>query len=215
MIPCVKICGISEPPALETAVRFGADMVGFLFYPPSPRHIEIDNAATLRTLLPSRVGVVVVGVDLTDAQLLELKNQLQPDYFQLHGSESPERVKEIRSRFRTSVIKAIRVRDGEDVAQAESYRDVADLLLFDAYGEALPGGNGIRFDWSLLRHLRGRREWILSGGLTPETVNDAIRQTGAPIVDVSSGVENARGKKDPSRIESFLVSAKAESTLPV
>lgn len=210
MGPRIKICGISKRHALEAAIQFGADMVGFIHYPPSPRHIELDKAAQLRALLPLQIKTVAVGVDMEDELLQELRNRLQPDFFQLHGSESPYRVKEIRARFKVGVIKAIRVQNGEDIARAENYRSTADLMLFDAHGEALPGGNGIVFDWTLLRQRKETGEWILSGGLTPETVIDAIRRTGAPIVDVSSGVESEPGKKDPKRIQQFLLAARTE-----
>ena len=210
MRPQVKICGITERAALQAALRFGADMLGFLHYPASPRHIAPEAAGELCAMVSGRARIVAVGVDMEDALLQELQERLRPDFFQLHGSETPERVVEIRERFGIKVIKAIRVRDAQDIEQARAYEDIADMLLFDAYGETLPGGNGVAFDWSLLPRRAG--EWILSGGLNEENVARAIEQTGAPFLDVSSGVESAPGRKDPKKIERFLLAAKAEAT---
>ena len=204
----VKICGISGPAALEAATGCGADMVGFLHYPASPRHVEPHAAERLRALLPGEVQAVAVGVDMEDALLEEIHARVRPDFFQLHGTESPGRTAEIGRRFGVPVIKAIRVRGARDIARAEDYRGSADLLLFDGGGEALPGGNGAAFDWSLLRR-RQEGGWILSGGLTAGNVADAVRQTGASMVDVSSGVESAPGQKDPERIRRFLKAAKS------
>ena len=213
MLPQVKICGITDDIALETALRCGADMLGFLHHPASVRHIDADRAARLRANVAARARVVVVGVDMSDALLEELSEKLCPDFFQLHGSEAPQRVKEVRKRFGVGVIKAIRVRDGRDIEQAHAFEGIADLLLFDTYTETLAGGTGLVFDWALLRKLRNKGKWILSGGLTPENVGDAIEQTGAPAVDVSSGVESDQGKKDPKKIERFLQTAKTATSM--
>ena len=204
----VKICGIRQEEALDAAVAGGADMVGFLHYPASPRHVEVQEAGRLRALLPERVKAVVVGVDMADELLAELNARVRPDLFQLHGLETPQRVAEVRGRFGVGVIKALRVRDGRDIEAAEAYRGSADMILFDGCGAALPGGNGMTFDWSLLGGYRGAGGWILSGGLTAENVADGILQTGATAVDVSSGVETAPGQKDAARIMGFLKAAK-------
>ena len=214
MTPKVKICGITDAAALQAAVRGAADMVGFLHYPASPRHIEIQDAARLRALLPEETQVAAVGVDMPDDLLQQLREHLRPHFFQLHGDESPQRAAHIRQRFGIPVIKAVRVRTSENIALAEAYHAAVDMLLFDAHSDNLPGGNGIAFNWSLLPSSCPAAKnpppvWILSGGLTPENVADAIKQTGAPIVDVSSGVETAPGRKDPQRIEAFLRAAKA------
>lgn len=213
MPPQVKICGITDETALKTAVRCGADMLGFLHHPASVRHIDSDKAARLRASIGARAHVVVVGVDMSDALLEELFGKLRPDFFQLHGSETPQRAKEVRERFGIRVIKAIRVRGDEDIKQAHAFEDAADMLLFDSYTEALAGGTGVAFDWTLLHGLQNKEAWILSGGLTPENVAKAIGQTSAPAVDVSSGVENAPGKKDSKKIERFLQAVK--TTTPV
>ena len=213
MPPQVKICGISDDVALKTALRCGADMLGFLHHPASSRHIEPGDAARLRADVGGRARVVAVGVDMSDALLEELLEKLRPDFFQLHGSETPQRVKEVRKRFSIGVIKAIRVRDNKDIEQAHAFEDAADMLLFDSHTETLAGGTGVAFDWTLLREIRNKDKWILSGGLTPENVADAIEQTGAPAVDVSSGVESSPGKKDSKKIERFLQAAKATTPM--
>lgn len=212
MPPQVKICGISSDVTLKTALRCGVDMLGFLHHPASARHIEPDDAAQLRASVGDHARVVAVGVDMSDALLEELFEKLRPDLFQLHGSETPQRVKEVRDRFGIGTIKAIRVRDNKDVERAHAFEDAADMLLFDSHAEALAGGTGVVFDWTLLRELRNKDAWILSGGLTPENVAPAIKQTGAPVVDVSSGVESSPGKKDSKKIERFLQTVKATTS---
>ena len=200
-----KICGISRVDALEAAVAAGAAMVGFLHYPASPRHIEPEAAASLRERLPKHVSAVSVGVDMEDPLLERLATEIRPDFFQLHGQETPERVAAVRERFGIPIIKAMAVRSAADIATATAYQERADLLLLDGCGTALPGGNGITFDWSLLADFPSEnRDWILSGGLDPENVAEAIARTSPPCVDVSSGVESAPGRKDPSRITAFL-----------
>ncbi|MCY4053639.1 MAG: phosphoribosylanthranilate isomerase [Hyphomicrobiales bacterium] len=213
MPPQVKICGITDGDALNAALRCGADMLGFLHHPASARHIDPDGAARLRASVGARARVVAVGVDMSDALLEELFEKLRPDFFQLHGSETPQRAGEIRERFGSGIIKAIRVRGNGDIEQAHAFEDAADMLLFDSYTEALAGGTGVVFDWTLLHGLRNKGAWILSGGLTPENVADAIEQTGAPAVDVSSGVESAPGRKDPKKIERFLQAVKTTTPM--
>ena len=207
----VKICGISRPASLQAAIGCGADMVGFLYYPDSPRHVEPEAAGKLRAALPKEMQAVSVGVDMDDRLLEEIHARVRPDFFQLHGMETPRRAEQIRRRFGVPVIKVIRVRGAEDIAGAAEYENSADLLLFDTGGGAAPGGTGTTFDWDLLQPYRDRGGWILSGGLTAENVADAIRQTGAAMVDVSSGVESAPGQKDANRIERFLGAAKSKS----
>ena len=200
-----KICGISRQDALDAAIAADAAMVGFLHYPASPRHIEPEAAASLRVRLPDHISAVAVGVDMEDALLERLATELRPDFFQLHGQETPQRVAAIRERFGIPTIKAISVRSAADIAAANAYQDSADMLLLDGCGTELPGGNGITFDWSLLAAFPSESDnWILSGGLDPENVAEAIAHTSAPYVDVSSGVESAPGRKDPSRIAAFL-----------
>ena len=207
----VKICGLSTPETMEAAVRNGADFVGLNFYPPSPRSVTPGTAAELADLARGRTKIVALLVDADDALIRTINSTVMPDYVQLHGSETPERVAAIRALTGKPVIKVIKVGGPEDVAKAADFVAVADMFLFDTKApaslkDALPGGNGIAFDWSLLE---GRQGFMLSGGLTPDNVAEAIRVTGAAMVDVSSGVESAPGIKDIGKIVKFIEAAKA------
>ena len=207
----VKICGLSTPETMEATVRIGADFVGLNFYPPSPRSVTPGTAAELADLARGRTKIVALLVDADDALIRTINKTVMPDYMQLHGSETPERVAAIRALTGKPVIKVIKVGGPEDVAKAADFVAVADMFLFDTKApaslkDALPGGNGIAFDWSLLE---GRQGFMLSGGLTPDNVAEAIRVTGAAMVDVSSGVESAPGIKDIGKIVKFIEAAKA------
>ena len=207
----VKICGLSTADTMEAALALGADYVGLNFFPPSPRYVTPAKAAPLAAMARGRTKIVALIVDADDALLKDIADAVKPDYFQLHGNETPERVTAVKALTGKPVIKAIKVGGPEDVAMATEFVGVADLLLFDAKApatlkNALPGGNGIPFDWSLLE---GKRSFMLSGGLNPANVAEAIRFTGAPIVDVSSGIESAPGKKDLGLIRKFIEAAKA------
>lgn len=208
----VKICGVKDEAALYAAVEGRADLVGFVFYPPSPRHLAPAQAAPLVEYIRGIAASVALVVDADDTLLDEIASVVNPDMFQLHGSETPERVVEVRSRYGKPVMKAIKVATAADAATALAYRDAADLILFDARtapGAVLPGGNGIPFDWRALEAVKDQVPFALSGGLTPENVSEAIRLTGARIVDVSSGVETRPGEKSPELIRRFLHAAKA------
>lgn len=208
----VKICGVKDEAALYAAVEGRADLVGFVFYPPSPRHLAPAQAAPLVEYIRGIAASVALVVDADDTLLDEIASVADPDMFQLHGSEAPERVSEVRSRYGKPVMKAIKVATAADAAAALAYRDAADLILFDARpapGAVLPGGNGIPFDWRALEAVKDQVPFALSGGLTPENVGEAIRLTGARIVDVSSGVETRPGEKSPELIRRFLHAAKA------
>lgn len=203
----VKICGLSTPGALETTIRAGADMAGFVFFEKSPRHIGLETARDLGRSAQGRIRKVALTVDADDAELAAIVEALRPDLLQLHGKETPERVGAVKALFGLPVIKAIGVGQADDLASARTYRGVADILLFDAKpapGAAVPGGAGVGFDWELLRDLSVDGDWMLSGGLDAGNVSDALRATGAPGVDVSSGVESARGVKDEERIAAFI-----------
>ena len=207
----VKICGLSEPLTLMAALDAGADMVGLVFFVKSPRNVNVEQAAALAKMAKGKAAVVALVVDADDKLLELITKRMRPDYFQAHGNETPNRVLEIAKLTGVKVIKAIAVRDALDVVKAESYQGSADLVLFDAKApdslkDALPGGNGISFDWALLNNIKG--QFMLSGGLSPENVAEAIATTGAPIVDVSSGVENAPGIKDAILIRKFIEQAK-------
>jgi phosphoribosylanthranilate isomerase len=210
----VKICGLSTPETVEGAIAAGADFIGLVFFPASPRHVDLISARDLAAQARGRAKVVALVVDASDQLILNIASHVRPDYFQAHGHEEPERVKAISHMTGTAVIKAIKVLDGSDVAAAREFREAADMILFDAksaadIADALPGGNGRAFDWSLLGSEGAPKRFMLSGGLTPETVRRAIEMTAAPIVDVSSGVESSPGIKDLGRIAAFITAARA------
>lgn len=203
----VKICGITTEEALEAAVEYGATHVGLVFFPPSPRFIAPDAAAELTEFLPEDMTKVGLFVDPDDAWLNEVLSHCRVDMIQLHGKESPERVEEIRLDFGLPVMKAISVAGPEDLASAESYKDSADWLLLDAKapkGAVLPGGNAVSFDWTLLKGWKSPLPWMLAGGLTVDNLAEAVQVSGAKVIDVSSGVEDAPGIKNPARIKAFL-----------
>jgi phosphoribosylanthranilate isomerase len=208
--PIVKICGLKTIDALEASIEAGANLAGFVFFEKSPRHLTLDSAKGLAARAAGRIGTVALTVDAGDEALAEIIEAVRPDFLQFHGRETPERVREAKARFKLPVIKAIGVNAAEDLLAARAYAE-ADVLLYDAKpspGAARPGGLGLAFDWSLLNAAPRERPWLLSGGLTPETVAEAMRLTGAPGVDVSSGVESAPGEKDRSRIAAFLQAAR-------
>jgi phosphoribosylanthranilate isomerase len=206
----VKICGLKTEAALEAALDGGADFVGLVFFPPSPRNIAPEAAAPLAARARGRAKIVALLVDPDDALIERVIDAVSPDLLQLHGEETPERVRAIRQRFGKDVMKAIKVKSAEDVAEASRYHGAADLLLFDARppaGADRPGGHGMTFDWRILQD--AAHPYMLSGGLTPDNVAEAIRSTGARMVDVSSGVERVPGEKDAGLIRRFLAAAKA------
>ena len=211
MTPVVKICGLSTAATLDAALEAGADMVGFVFFPKSPRHIDWATARALGRRVEGRAKVAALSVDADDETLERIADALSPDLMQLHGGETPARVKRIGELCARPTMKAIGVATGADLAAAEAYEGVADTLLIDAKppkDAALPGGNGRPFDWGLTRNFHPARPWLLSGGLDPQTVEAAIALSGASGVDVSSGVESAPGVKDPARIRAFVAAAR-------
>jgi phosphoribosylanthranilate isomerase len=211
MTPTVKICGLSTASTLDAALAAGADMVGFVFFPKSPRHIDWATARALGRQAEGRAKIVALSVDADDDTLKRIVEALSPDLMQLHGSETPARVREISKLFARPTMKAIGVATRADLAAAAAYEGVADTLLIDAKppkDAVLPGGNGRPFNWSLTREFRPSVPWLLSGGLDPENVADAIALSGARGVDVSSGVESAPGVKDPAKIRAFVAAAR-------
>jgi len=208
----VKICGLSEARSLEAAVDAGAAYVGFVFYRRSPRFVDRDQAKTLMTLVPREVIACGLFVDPTDADLDTILSHVNLGMVQLHGKETPERVAEIKRRSGLSVMKAIGIATAADVVRAGTYNEAADMLLLDAKappGATRPGGNAVAFDWALARNYTGPLPWMLAGGLTQKNVATAIAQSGAAIVDVSSGVESRPGMKSPAKIRGFLAAARA------
>lgn len=204
-----KICGIRDDAAARAAVEGGAAFVGFIFYPPSPRAVSPEAAARIAAGLPAGLGKVAVTVDADDAALGAILKAYDFDLLQLHGRESPARVAEVRKRFDRPVMKAIPVAGAEDLGRVGDYLPVVDRLLFDAKPPkdmkgALPGGNALSFDWTLLAGKDWPKPWFLSGGLDPDNVTEALRITRARAVDVSSGVEDKPGRKNPEKIAAFL-----------
>jgi phosphoribosylanthranilate isomerase len=206
-----KICGITDATALDAALDGGARFVGFVVYPKSPRHLARDRLAALAERARGRAEIVVVTVDADEELLAAVAAYARPDWIQLHGSESPGKTAQARQYARRGLIKALGVARSEDLAQAAAYEPVADMLMFDAKPPpgGLPGGNAMAFDWQILAGRRFGRPWLLSGGLTPANVAEAISVSGAAVVDVSSGVEAAPGLKDPLKIAEFLVASRS------
>jgi len=207
----IKICGLSAPDALDMALAAGADMVGFVFFAPSPRNIGYDTARALGQRVRGRAQKVALFVDPTDQELTAGIEALEPDMLQLHGAETPDRVVRVRERFGLSVMKALPIEQRADLAAVKLYEKVADRLIFDARPprEATrPGGLGQSFDWQLLQNLDTRLPFMLSGGLDVANVAEALRITGAPGVDVSSGVERSPGAKDPEKIRAFVAAVR-------
>jgi len=204
-----KICGLKTAETVAAAVEHGADFIGFNFFKKSPRYVEPEQAGALGRSMPARVLKTGLFVDDEDARIAAILDACPLDLLQLHGSETPERVAAIKARFGVPVMKVIKVRDAADIARAADYATVADRLLFDAQPpagmkNALPGGNAVSFDWLLLQGFRSRLPWMLSGGLTPGNLAEAVRQAGAPAVDVASGVEDQPGEKNINKINDFL-----------
>lgn len=206
----VKICGLRSPEAVAATVGAGAAYLGFVFFPKSPRHVTLAEAAALAVEVPPGVAKVALVVDADDAALDALTATVPVDMIQLHGREDPARVREVRARWGLPVMKAVGIAGAGDLAKIDLYAGVADQLLIDAKppeGADLPGGNGLAFDWRLLAGRRWPVPWMLAGGLTPGNVAEAVRLTGARQVDVSSGVESAPGVKDAGLVRAFVAAA--------
>jgi phosphoribosylanthranilate isomerase len=208
----VKICGLSTPATLDAALEAGADMVGFVFFPPSPRHLDLTLARGLGAQVGGRAGKVALTVDADDATLANIVDAVRPDLLQLHGKETVARIRDIKRTFGLPVMKAIGVEVAADLAGLPGYAAAADRVLFDAHppkDATRPGGLGVPFDWRLLENLALGIPFMLSGGLTVNNISDAARITRAGGVDVSSGVESAPGVKDAGMIRDFIRAARA------
>jgi len=209
----VKICGLRTPETLEAALDAGADYIGLVFYDASPRNVSFADASALAAMARGKAKSVALLVDPDDEAVKRIVDEVNPDLIQLHGSESPERVAQIKRIAKRPVMKAIKVGSSDDVALSDAYR-AADIILFDAKTpqdarDALPGGNSVPFDWDAFARVKKSANFMLSGGLDPDNVRLAITTTHAPMVDVSSGVESAPGEKDPGLIRSFIAAAKS------
>lgn len=208
-----KICGINTRDAMQTSIDGGADFVGLVFYPPSPRAVTAREAAALTQNVPGHIRKVGLFVDMDDDGLAAILSDVSLDLLQLHGSETPARVQEIKTQTNIPVMKAFRVATDQDIADADNYLDVVDRILFDAKAPpdmkgALPGGNAVTFDWTLLAGRSWPCPWMLSGGLEAGNIATAVATSGARSVDVSSGVELSPGTKDPDLIRKFLATVK-------
>jgi len=212
MAVSTKICGLKTPETVAAAVDNGADFIGFNFFGKSPRCLDPAEAGVLGRAVPPRVRKVALLVDDDDERIAAILRACRLDLLQLHGAETPERVAAIKAKFGLPVMKVIKVRTAADIARAADYEPVADRLLFDAVPpadmkNALPGGNAVSFDWDLLKGFRSPLPWMLSGGLNADNLAEAVRRSGARAVDVSSGVEDRPGDKNPNKIKAFLTIA--------
>lgn len=212
----IKICGLKTPEALDVALESGADLVGFVFFAPSPRSLGLEAARMLGARVQGRAGKVALTVNANDETLFDIVTALKPDMLQLHGTETPERVVAVRTRFGLPVMKALPIAERRDLSPIRIYANVADRLLFDARAPqdaTRPGGLGKPFDWTLLNGIDLGIPYMLSGGLNADNVAEALRITSAPGVDVSSGVERKPGKKDANKIRAFIRAARTADIL--
>jgi phosphoribosylanthranilate isomerase len=205
----VKVCGLTTPEAIDAAVDAGADYIGLVHYPPSPRHVTLEQGARLRARVPRSTKVVLLLVNEPPLPTAKAIEAVRPDIIQFHGGEAPQWLGAIKGALPLELWKAVGVRGMETLIDTLSYRGAADRVIYDAAPGVLPGGNGLALDWSLLTSFKHELPWGLAGGLTPDNVSEAIRVTGAPMVDASSGLESAPGVKDPGKIRAFVQAAKA------
>lgn len=204
----IKICGLSTPETVDAAVAAGASHIGLVHYEPSPRHVTLPQAAALRARVPERVKVVLLLVSMEAQPTVDAIAAVRPDVVQFHGSESAEWLGWLKQKTPLEIWKAVGVKDAGSLAKALKFKDAVHRVLYDAAAGALPGGNGLALDWSLLANHRHEMPWGLAGGLNADNVADAIRQTGAPLVDTSSGVESAPGAKDVDKIRAFCAAVR-------
>lgn len=203
----IKICGLSTHEAVASCMESGVDLIGFIFFEKSPRHLSLEKASELSGIAGKAVGKVAVTVNASTAMQDAIVKQVKPNFLQLHGSETPEQVAEIKARYGLPVIKAFAIRDSEDFKQLDAYAGIADRFLLDAKapkGSDLPGGNGVSFDWNLLANFKTSTPVMLSGGLDEANIIKALEISGARSIDISSGVESAPGIKDIAKIKSFI-----------
>lgn len=205
----IKICGLSTPETLDAAIDAGATHIGLVHFEASPRHISLEDAAKLRRRVPESVKVVLLLVNADPVETGTAMQEVRPDVIQFHGRETPEWLTAINRQTPFEIWKAFGVRDAEQLTSAYKYDNAADRMLFDAPAKKLPGGNGTGFDWSILRDFDHHLPWGLAGGLGPDMVGEALAATGAPLLDVSSGVESAPGVKDVDLIHAFCEAVRA------
>ena len=206
----IKVCGVNDEISMNTALRCKVDYVGFVFYTNSPRNISINLCRELLKYRNKTTKIVALTVDPNDDYLNEIKKFVNPDYIQLHGNENPRRCLDIKHKINIPLIKGINVKNKFDLLRTnKEFEDVCDMLLLDAPSEALPGGNGKKFDWALLKDFKSKKKWMLAGGLNIENIESAINITKAPAIDISSGLEIRKGVKDSKLIEDFVIKCKS------
>ena len=206
----IKVCGINDEMSMNTALKCKVDYVGLVFFPNSPRNISINLSRKLLKLRNKTTKIVALTVDPNDDFLKGIKKIINPDYIQLHGNENSRRCLEIKHKINIPLIKGINVRNEIDlVRRNREFEDICDILLFDAPSEALPGGNGKKFNWNILKDFKSKKKWMLAGGLNIENIENAIDITKAPAIDISSGLEIRKGLKDPKLIKDFVIKCKS------
>ena len=205
----IKVCGINDKISMQTAINCKVDFIGLVFYQPSPRNISIKQSRKLLQLRNNVSKIVALTVNPDDEFLFEIQKSVKPDYIQLHGNENPNRCMDIKKKFNIPIIKGVNVKNKLNLMQSTSdFEDICDILLFDAPSEDLPGGNGKKFDWDILKDFKSKKKWMLAGGLNIKNIEKAINITKAPAIDISSGLEIRKGLKDPKLIKDFVIKCK-------
>ena len=206
----IKVCGINDKISMHTAIKCEVDYIGFVFYKNSPRNISINFSSELLKLRNKITKIVALTVDPNDEFLFQLKKIVKPDYIQIHGNENPSRCMEIKNMLDIPIIKGFSVKDKVSLLRlTKEFEDICDILLLDAPSETLPGGNGKKFDWEILRDFKSKKKWMLAGGLNIDNVKKAIDTSKPPAIDISSGLEIKKGIKDPRLIEDFIIRCKS------
>ena len=202
----IKICGINDQISMNLAINMGVEYIGLVFYHKSPRNLSITNAKLLSKNRSKKSKIVALTVNPDDIFLQEIKNYIKPDYIQLHGEETPTRCKNIRDKFNIPLIKGIGIKKNIDLKKyIKPYVEICDILILDAPSEELPGGNGKKFDWEILKNYKSKKKWMLAGGLNINNISKAIEITKPPAIDISSGLEKDKGIKDPELIKNFVL----------
>ena len=201
----IKVCGINDQISMDAAVNNSVDYIGLVFYKESPRNISISNAKILIRNRPEKIKIVALTVNPSDDFLLEIKKNIEPDFIQLHGEEGPNRCKDIREKFNIPIIKGIGIENDMNIKYLiKPYEEICDILILDAPSKELPGGNGKKFDWEILKNHKSKKKWMLAGGLNINNITEAIYITKPPAIDISSGLEKDKGTKDPQLIKDFV-----------
>ena len=205
----IKVCGINDEISMQTAINCKVDYIGLVFYQPSPRNISIKQSRKLLQLRNNISKIVALTVNPDDNFLFEIQKSVKPDYIQLHGNENPNRCMDIKKKLNIPIIKGVNINNKLNLRQLfKTFEDICDIFLIDAPSEDLPGGNGKKFDWDILKDFKSKKKWMLAGGLNIQNIEKAIEITKAPAIDISSGLEVIKGVKDPKLIENFIIKCK-------